>query len=186
MQMRQERQILFVQGAGEGVHDGWDSKLVASLRHELGNEFNIQYPRMPNEDDPSYELWKSALEGEFSKLPDGAILVGHSVGGAILVRMLAAQAAVPRLYAIISIASPFLGNGGWSVDDVQFPPDLGARLPQGAQIHFFHGLDDKIVPASHAELYERAVPQARVHRLPGRDHQLNNNLSEVATVVLSL
>jgi hypothetical protein len=27
------------------------------------------------------------------------------------------------------------------------------------------------------------IPQAQVHRLPGRDHQLNNDLSEVAEAV---
>ena len=53
-------------------------------------------------------------------------------------------------------------------------------------MHFYHGLKDEVAPPSHIELYARAVPQARVHRLPGRDHQLNNDLREVAAVILSL
>lgn len=184
--MREKRPVLFIQGGGEDVHDGWDSKLVDSLQRELGSGFDVRYPRMPNEDHPGYELWKPALEDQFATLPDGAIVVGHSAGGAVLVRMLAARIPVPRLGAILFIATPFLGDGGWSVEDVPFPPDLGARLPQYAPIHFFHGLDDAIVPPSHVGLYEHAVPQARVHRLAGRDHQLNNDLSEVATEILSL
>jgi hypothetical protein len=36
---------------------------------------------------------------------------------------------------------------------------------------------------AHADLYARAVPQARLHRLPGRDHQLNNDLSDVAKAI---
>jgi len=28
------KQILFMQGGGAGAHDDWDSKLVASLRHD--------------------------------------------------------------------------------------------------------------------------------------------------------
>jgi hypothetical protein len=28
-----------------------------------------------------------------------------------------------------------------------------------------------------------AIPQAQVHQLPGRDHQLNNDLSEVAEAI---
>lgn len=182
--MREKRQVLFVQGGGEGVHDGWDSKLVASLQRELGNGFDVRYPRMPNEGNPRYELWKPVLQEQLAALRDGAVVVGHSVGGAVLARMLAAHAPVPGFSAILFIAAPFLGEGGWAVDDVQFPPDLGARLPQGAQIHFFHGLDDAIVPPSHADLYQRAVPQARIHRLAGRDHQLNNHLGEVATEIL--
>jgi hypothetical protein len=46
------------------------------------------------------------------------------------------------------------------------------------------GLDDgAVAPPSHAGLYALAVPQAQVHRLPGRDHQLNNDLSEVAQAI---
>lgn len=184
--MREKRQLLFVQGGGNGVHDEWDNKLVGSLRQKLGNDFDIRYPRMPNEDDPSYTLWKPALEEQLGELRDGAILVSHSVGGTVLIRLLVEQVPAPELGGIFFIATPFLGDGGWSADGVQFSPDLGAHLPKGVPIHFYHGLEDKTVPSSHVELYARAVPQGHVHRLPGRDHQLNNNLSEVATVILSL
>ena len=47
----------------------------------------------------------------------------------------------------------------------------------------FHGLRDETVPPSHADLYAKAIPQALVHRMPGRDHQLNNDLSDVARAI---
>lgn len=47
------RRILFIQGGGEGTHDEWDDKLVDSLRRELGDGWDILYPRMPGEDDPA-------------------------------------------------------------------------------------------------------------------------------------
>ena len=47
-------------------------------------------------------------------------------------------------------------------------------------------VDDETAPPSHLEFYARAVPQARVHRLPDRDHQLNNDLREVAAAIRSL
>jgi predicted alpha/beta hydrolase family esterase len=184
--MPTKRQLLFVQGGGKGAHDEWDNKLVASLRHELGSEYVVHYPRMPREDDPSYGLWKTALDRAFGKLREDAILVGHSVGGTILVKVLAEQSPAQEFGAIFLIATPFVGEGGWSSDDLQFPPDLGARLPKGVPIHFYHGLQDEVAPPSHVALYARAVPQARIHRLPGRDHQLNNDLSEVAAAILSL
>jgi hypothetical protein len=53
-------------------------------------------------------------------------------------------------------------------------------------IHFFHGLEDEVAPVAHVELYARTIPQARVHRLPGRDHQLSNDLTEVAAAIASL
>lgn len=184
--MRNQRQLLFVQGGGKGVHDEWDGKLVESLRGKLGDGFDIRYPRMPDEDDPAYASWKPAIERELAGLRDGAVLVGHSVGATILARLLAERAPVRKPGGIFLIAAPFLGDGGWSVDDVKFSRDFGARLPAGVPIHFFHGLDDGIVPSSHAGLFARAVPQARIHCLRGRDHQLNNDLGEVAAAILSL
>ncbi len=184
--MHDRRQVVFVQGGGKGVHDEWDNKLVESLRRELGQACEVHYPRMPNEDEPSYAAWKPTLERALEALPAGAVLVGHSVGGTILLKVLAERAPARKLAAIFLIATPFVGRGGWSDDKLQFPPDLGARLPQGVPIHFYHGLKDEIAPPSHVDLYARVVPQARVHRLPGRDHQLNNDLSEVAAAISQL
>jgi pimeloyl-ACP methyl ester carboxylesterase len=181
--MHRERQLLFIQGGGKGTHDEWDRKLVESLRRELGEGYEIHYPRMPDEDSPSYATWKAKLERLFETLRDGAILVGHSVGGTILLKALSEQPRVRSFAALFLIAAPFLGDGGWSVDDLRFPPDLGASLPASLPIHFYHGLDDETAPPSHLDLYARAVPRARVHRLPGRDHQLNNDLREVARAI---
>jgi pimeloyl-ACP methyl ester carboxylesterase len=67
-----------------------------------------------------------------------------------------------------------------------FPANLGARLPEDIPVHLWHGLDDDIVPPSHVDLYARAIPQAQVHRLPGRDHQFNDDLADIAMAILSL
>ncbi len=45
------------------------------------------------------------------------------------------------------------------------------------------GLEDETVPASHADLYARAILQAELHLLPGRDHQMGNDLTEVAALI---
>jgi predicted alpha/beta hydrolase family esterase len=177
------QQILFIQGGGAGVHDEWDDRLVDSLRRELGDEYEVRYPRMPEEDDPSYTRWSAAIRREMAHLEDGAVVAGHSVGGTILIHSLAQQPPDLRLAAIILIAVPFVGRGGWPGDEFELPGDLGARLPHGTRVHVFHGLEDETAPPSHADLYARVIPQAQVHRLPGRDHQLDNDLSEVAKVI---
>ena len=194
------RQILFIQGGGgHGVHDRWDNKLVASLKRELGDGFDVRYPRMPDEDDPKYARWKPAIEREVDALDDGAVVVGHSIGGTMLVNALAegvkegtdeemfscagrspdsfSSRAGPlpsqgnkavKLAAIILISAPFVGEGGWPGDEFTLPGDLGAKLPQGVPVHVLEGLADETTPPAHADLYARAIPQAQVHRLPGR------------------
>jgi pimeloyl-ACP methyl ester carboxylesterase len=177
------RQILFIQGGGAGAHDEWDDKLFDSLRRELGDGYEVRYPRMPDEDDPSYVRWSAAIRREVAGLDDGAVVAGHSVGGTILINALAERPPEREFGAIVLIAAPFVGAGGWPGDEFELPHDLGARLPQGVPVHVFHGLQDETAPPSHADLYARAIPQAQLHRLPGRDHQLDNDLSEVAKTI---
>src|SRR3954452_22407649 len=159
-----KQQVLFVQGGGERVHDEWDNKLVASLGDQLGPSYEIRYPRMPDEDDPSYATWTSALANEFAALKDGAILVGHSLGGTFLINALAGHPPEREFGAIFLIAPPFVGERGWQSDDWTPPRELGRKLPSGVPIYLYHGLADATVPASHAELYARAIPQAHLQR----------------------
>lgn len=180
------RQILFIQGGGAGAHDEWDDKLVVSLQRELGSEYEVRYPRMPNEDDPSSETWGPAIRSEVAVLPNRAVVVAHSVGATLLVRALVDQRPRQDLEAIILISAPFVGAGGWPAGEFEFPWDLGARLPQAPQVHVIHGLDDQTVPPAHAELYTHVIAQAQLHLLPGRNHQLNDDLSEVAALIARL
>ncbi|MFL6723369.1 MAG: alpha/beta fold hydrolase [Sphingomicrobium sp.] len=180
------QQILFIQGGGAGVHDEWDDKLVASLRRELGDGYEIRYPRMPDEDEPSYAKWSEAIGREAGEMGDGATLIGHSIGGTIAIQAMAERRLTGRLDAIILVAAPFVGKGGWPGDDFEFADNLGARLPAGVPVHIFHGSADDTAPPAHADIYARVIPQAKLHRLSGRDHQLGNDLSEVAEVVRGL
>ena len=184
--MHMKRQVLFVQGGGEGTHDHWDDKLVASLSAELGQSCEIRYPRMPNEDEPSYATWAAAIETELAALKDGAILVGYSLGGTILINVLVEHPPRRTIGAVFLIAAPFVGEGGWQSDD--WTPQRGPdrKLCSGVPIYLYHGLADETVPPSHAELFARAIPQAHLCHLPGRDHHLNNDLSEIAAVIKSL
>ena len=187
------RQVLFIQGGGAGAHEEWDRKLAESLRRELGDGYQLRYPRMPDEGNPGYARWSAAIRRELADLDHGAIVVGHSAGAAILVGALAGQPpeTVPPktmppetgLALLALIAAPFIGPGGWPGDEFELAGDLGTRLPAGARVHVFHGLQDQTVPPSHAGLYAAAIPQAQVHLLPGRDHQLNNDLGAVAEAI---
>jgi pimeloyl-ACP methyl ester carboxylesterase len=166
-------QILFIQGGGgHDVHDAWDDRLVASLERELGDAYEVRYPRMPDEDDPKYAKWAPVIRREIASLDEGAILAGHSIGAAMLVQALAEEPPQQRPAAILLIAPPFVGKGGFPADDFELPDALGERLPDGVPVHLFQGDKDETTPAAHADLYAKAIPQAQVHRLPGRDHQL--------------
>jgi predicted alpha/beta hydrolase family esterase len=73
--------MLFIQGGGIGAHDEWDDMLFEDLGRQFGDGHDVRYPRMPAGDDPSYARWSAVIRREMAALNDGAVVVGHSVGG---------------------------------------------------------------------------------------------------------
>jgi|SRR6185436_7760916 len=179
-------QVLFIQGGGQDAHDKWDNKIVESLERELGPDYSIRYPRMPDEADPEYASWRAALKRQFDRLSNGALLIGHSIGGTILIRTLADEPPTLTFGGIFLVAAPFVGDGGWHSDDIEPLSDLGARLSEQTPIYLYHGSKDETAPFAHVHLYAQSIPHAVVRQLSGRDHQLNNDMSEVAADIRRL
>lgn len=174
------RQILFVQGGGEGTYDAWDDKLVHSLETELGSNYTVRYPPMPNEGDPNYPTWKAVLFSQFEALDDNAILVGHSIGGTFLIHAVAEHRPKRKWAAVILLAAPFFGEGGWPAEGTDPVTNFADELRPDVSVSLYHGTADNDVPSGHMKLYAKAIPHATTRVLPDRDHQLNNDLSAVA------
>ncbi len=77
------KQVLLIQGAGEGAHQD-DAKLAESLRKELGPDYEVRYPAMPNEGDPDDNAWGDLIAAELADMGEDAVLVRHSAGAAML------------------------------------------------------------------------------------------------------
>lgn len=177
--------VLFLQGAGEGTHDDCDSKLVDSLTRALGPAYTVSFPRMPEEGNPQFALWATAIIHEIDTLRP-SMIVGHSFGGTVLIHTLAQHGRLlNNITGICLIAAPFLGDEGWSWEGFTLVEGWAKPLAT-FPVHLFQGDADVIVAANHAELYAAAIPNAHLHTLPGHDHMLNNDMSEVARVLLSL
>jgi uncharacterized protein len=180
------RPVLFVQGGGEGAYEE-DAKLAASLRSELGPDFEVRYPKMPDEDEPDYSAWSALIDQELAAMGEGAMAVGHSIGASVLIRRLAEGGPVQTLAGVFLIAAPFWHDHKvWRWKEVELPKDAGARLAGGPPLFLYHGGEDEVVPVDHLRLYAKAFPQAAMRVLDGRNHQLNDDLSEVASDLLRL
>jgi uncharacterized protein len=179
------KHVVFIQGGGEGAYDE-DIKLAASLRETLGAGYDVRYPRMPNEGDADCGAWKQLIAEELMRA-GSAVLVGHSIGASIVARYLADGAPKAALSGAFLIAAPFWHDHEfWHWKEAELPQDIGERLPTGVPIFFYHGIDDEFVPVAHLDMYAKLIPQAVVRRLPGRNHQLNDDLSEVASDIKQL
>ena len=172
--------VLFVQGGGDEAH-AWDARLVASLEQKLGPGYVVVYPQMPNESDPNYPAWKQRIREELPGLGKGAVLVGHSIGASILIKLLAEGGTGQTFKGVFLIAAPFLHEReGWQWKEAELPANAAERLPMGVPLFLYHGQEDEVVPFAHLGLYARRFPLAGTRALAGRDHQLNDDLTEVA------
>src|SRR5689334_19821259 len=84
------RQVLFAHSGGPQTGTGMGSyDLVTYLRRQLGPEYPLQFPLLDDPDHPTYRRWKELLDTEFAALQHGSILIGHSLGGSVLLKYLA-------------------------------------------------------------------------------------------------
>lgn len=179
------KQVLFIQGAGEGAYEE-DEKLAASLRDALGTEYEVIYPKMPEEEGSGYEAWKAQISRELAPLGDKIILVGHSVGTSMLLKYLSEENVKSSIAGILLIAAPYWGAGGWQIDEFTLDEGLASKLLKTLPVFFYHSRDDDIVPFAHLAMHAEKFPQATIREFNGRGHQFNNDLSEVAADVKSL
>ena len=117
---------------------------------------------MPDEANPSYAAWKEAISEAMAGLDDGAIVVGHSVGGTILIITLAAappkQKSAEYCWSRLRLSARAAGRRETS--GRQWPTSARGCLPK-TPVHLYHGSADETAPLAHVDLYARRRYPAR-------------------------
>lgn len=153
---------MFIHGAG-GFDE--DRPLAAAFGA------HASMPRMSDED-TSYDSWAGAVRPALAELTDGDLVIAHSFGGSILLRMLAEER-WPRL-EVHMLAMPNWGPEGWAVADYEF---TGPEPPQSITLH--HCADDDVVPHSHLDLNSAVLPHAQTAVYPSGGHQFDGRHDEL-------
>lgn len=151
--------VLFLHGAGGFVDD---RPLLEQLRADLAAEVH-----MPELDDAdlSYTRWSAQIAGALR--PDTELVVGHSLGGSVALKMLTAGRLPVR--RLVLLAAPEWGTQGWNVADYALAD--AAPLPAGTHLELHHCADDDIVPPAHLDLLSARFPQAAATLWPDGGHQ---------------
>jgi predicted alpha/beta hydrolase family esterase len=179
------KKVLLIHGGGGGAAKE-DAQLASNLRKALGDAYQVDYPNLPNEEEPDYRVWKTLILKKVAEL-GGAILVGHSIGASVLIRILSDEMPKQQIDGLFLVAAPFWHDDDfWHWDEVELPADVSSRVPRDLPVFFYHGEADEVVPVAHVEMYAKALPRARIRRLPGRNHQLDDDMSEVARDIQAL
>ena len=161
-----------------------------NLGKDLGRNFEVILPRMPNSLNARYFEWKIWFDKFVPHLKPGVVLVGYSLGGIFLVKYLAEKKFPVKIAGTFLVAAPFEDHGsdpdGESLVDFKLPKKLEGFRRQGGQIFIYHSKDDPIVPCSHADQYEKVLGIATKRIFTNRGHFWQGKFPELVRDIKSL
>lgn len=172
-------EVLFIHSAGVQDGDEGSAPFVRNLREALGADYSVKAPLMPSPDDPSYEPWRREILKHLAAGPPPTILIGHSLGGSVLLKLLSEQAPPLRARGLFVVAAPFWRDQDWDVSQFVLRDDVARHLPEELPIHFYQSEDDDVVPVKHLARYAEALPQARITRVARGGHVFAEGLPEL-------
>lgn len=182
------RKILFIQGAGEGAYKE-DKLLADGLQKELGSDYDVHFPEMPDEANAPYDAWKQLIQDEVAKTSEPIVLIGHSMGASELAKVVTEVTFGTPIAGIFLLAAPFWGGEGWlyeGYEELELPKDAAARFPKNVKVFLYQARDDEIVPFGHLALYAKCLPHATVREIDTGGHQFGGDLSLVAKDIQAL
>ncbi len=164
----------------------WKDSLVT----ELGENYDILLPRMPNGTNAQYKEWKIWFENITKVLNDEVVLIGHSLGGIFLAKYLSENIFSKRIIAAVLIAAPFDdaegADGKESLIDFSLPSSLERFVKQCGKIYLLHSKDDPVVPFAQLEKYKNALPTTKVVVFEDREHFNQETFPEIIEIIKSV
>ncbi|MET0196556.1 MAG: alpha/beta hydrolase [Rhodococcus fascians] len=153
--------LLFVHGAGGFLED---RSMADALAGASG--VDVDMPEFSDED-MSFEAWARPLRARLESLDPSDILVAHSFGASVLLRVLAERQWGFHEPATL-LAMPDWGVGGWDVPEYAFD---GPEPTTSLALH--HCRDDEVVPFEHLASNAALLPSARIVEHPSGGHQFH-------------
>ncbi|MEK7171266.1 MAG: alpha/beta hydrolase [Patescibacteria group bacterium] len=162
---------------------GWKE----NLRSDLGDDYEVILPKMPNNTNATYEEWEIMFGKLIPFLHDGLILVGHSMGGLFLAKYLSENNFKPKVRATFLVAAPFGDNlPEYELYSFSLPKKIDGFARQAGQVFIFHSSDDLAVPPRDSGDYKNAVPNSELKMFTDRGHFGQPHLPELVEVIKKL
>lgn len=171
-------EILFIQGAGN-VTTEQEQVIVDALRINLGDEFTIIYPPMPEADYPTYLAWNDVLTTNLKNLSGKIILLGHSLGASIILKHFSSVPVPDKIIGMILFGPPYWKDQNWDVSEYVIEDNFVPNLSKLKNIYFYYSLDDEVIPYTHLESYQKLLPQANWRIISGVDHSYHGAITDM-------
>jgi predicted alpha/beta hydrolase family esterase len=163
----------------------WDSTLDTTL----GESYELFKPSMPNSKNAHYLEWKIWFERYHEYLRNGVILIGWSLGGYFLAKYFIEETPCFRPKALLLLAAPYKNDVCGTEDGGDFAFDtsrVGEVLRKVDTMYILHSSDDLVVPVTHAHLYAKALPTARIVLFSDKNHFIVPEFPELISLIQTL
>ena len=185
LQVTMTNTVIFLHGGGSKEDYEADRKLADALKDHLGPAYAVQYQFLPDDGSPDMGR-RQQINRQIAESEDGVFIVAHSFGASMLLACLSEFEVRRKIAGVFLIATPFWeGSKDW-VKAFKLRPDFAQKLDQTIPLFFYHCLDDEEVPVIQMSIYQRLLPWAKFREIPIGGHQLNDDLSIVATDIHSI
>lgn len=157
------------------------------LQDQLGEDFAVYVPQMPNKQNAQYEEWKIFFEKIVKLLDDNFILVGYSLGAIFLVKYLSENEVNKKIRKTFLIGTPFDDEGMDKEPLLSFAREGSLKIleKQAGDVFFYHSEDDFAVPFDHLAKYEKELPHAHIRAMKDRNHFLQASIPELVVDIQS-
>lgn len=177
------RRILFIHSAGAQSATEGSGRFLARLGEALGPGYEICAPAMPGPDAPEAGPWLDTAARHAAAMQTPFVLLGHSLGGSVILKLLAERTIPTGLAGVVTVAAPFWGAPEWEYEAFALPANAGTTLSKGPPVMLLFATEDTVVSTDHLDRYLAAVPTAR-GRLIGGDHEFG--AGDMESVVAAL
>lgn len=157
-----------------------------NLAKDLGEDYQVLRPRMPNGINAKYSEWKLWFDRISSFFAKDTILTGHSLGGIFLAKYLSKEKVGKKIKAVILVSAPFNDESEESLTEFKITSSLEPFSKQVGEIYLVLSKDDPYVPVNEAQKYKKKLPDAKIMILPSGGHFNEESFPELLKLIKSL
>jgi len=153
------------------------------LQENLGSDYQVLLPSMPNKTNARYSEWKLWFDHISSLFTDNCVLIGHSLGAIFLAKYLSENIFSVKIKATILVAAPYDDESDEDLTDFKLNSLSGRLSAQGGRLVFFNGPDDPVIPVSDLAKYQHELPSAEYILMSAPDHFMRADFPELVDLL---
>jgi len=156
------------------------------LQENLGNNYQVLLPTMPNKSNARYSEWKIWFDHFSDLISDDSILIGHSMGAVFLAKYLSEKEFTAKIKATILIATPYDDESDEDLGDFKLEGISDLFKAQAGKVVLINGDNDPVISASDIQKYKNELPDAKVVTISAPDHFVRTDFPELTAIINEL